>query len=79
MKSRTYKPVSKLRSTQLQSYPTTLGALKRSPWGAANMQRRSVKDELRQHLLNRICNGGPLFEGVLGYDDTVMPQIVNAV
>src|SRR5215831_5714725 len=43
------------------------------------MQRRSVKDELRQNLLNRICAGGPLFEGVLGYEDTVMPQIVNAV
>src|SRR4051794_28880773 len=43
------------------------------------MQRRSVKDELRHNLLNRICAGGPLFEGVLGYEDTVMPQIVNAV
>ena len=43
------------------------------------MQRRSVKDELRQNLLNRICSGGPLFKGVLGYEDTVMPQIVNAV
>src|SRR5687768_12241596 len=43
------------------------------------MQRRSVKDELRQNLLDRICAGGPLFEGVLGYEDTVMPQIVNAV
>jgi len=67
------------RSTQLQSYPSTLGALKRSPYGAPATQRRSVKDELRQNLLNRICAGGPLFEGVLGYEDTVMPQLVNAV
>src|SRR4051794_9933528 len=43
------------------------------------MQRRSVKDELRHNLLNRICAGGRLFEGVLGYEDTVMPQLVNAV
>ncbi len=63
----------------MQSYPSTLGALKRSPFGAPELQRRSVKDELRQNLLNRICVGGPLFEGVLGYEDTVMPQIVNAV
>jgi len=63
----------------LQSYPSTLGALKRSSSGAPALQRRSVKDELRQNLLNRICAGGPLFEGVLGYEDTVMPQIVNAV
>ena len=63
----------------MQSYPSTLGALKRSSYGAPAMQRRSVKDELRQNLLNRICAGGPLFEGVLGYEDTVMPQIVNAV
>ena len=67
------------RSIQLQSYPSTLGALKRSSYGAPAMQRRSVKDELRQNLLNRICAGGPLFQGVLGYEDTVMPQIVNAV
>ena len=63
----------------MQSYPTTFGALKRSTWGAAERQRRSVKDELRENLLDRICAGGPLFEGVLGYEDTVMPQIVNAV
>ena len=63
----------------MQSYPTTLGALKRSPWGSAERQRRSVKDELRENLLNRLCAGGPLFQGVLGYEDTVMPQIVNAV
>ena len=67
------------RSIQLQSYPSTLGALKRSPYGALAMQRRSVKDEIRQNLLNRICAGGPLFEGVIGYEDTVMPQIVNAL
>jgi magnesium chelatase subunit I len=63
----------------LQSNPTTLGALKRSPWGAPERQRRSVKDELRDNLLNRICTGDPLFQGVLGYEDTVMPQIINAV
>jgi magnesium chelatase subunit I len=63
----------------LPSLPTTLGALKESPFGAPDRQRRSVKDELRQNLLARLACGGPLFPGVIGYEDTVMPQIVNAL
>ena len=61
------------------TYPETLGALRQSAWGVPERQRRSVKDELRQNLLARLCHGGPLFAGVLGYEDTVMPQLVNAV
>src|SRR3954469_3856747 len=34
---------------------------------------------MRQNLLARLCNGGPLFPGVIGYEETVMPQIVNAI
>jgi magnesium chelatase subunit I len=56
--------------------PETLGALRRSPWAE---RRRSVKDEMRQNLLAKLKAGGPLFEGVLGYEDTVMPQIANAI
>ncbi|HEU4628250.1 MAG TPA: magnesium chelatase, partial [Gemmatimonadaceae bacterium] len=63
----------------MKSYPTTLGALRRSPWGEPARIARSVKDELRQNLLARIGDGAPLFEGVLGYEDTVMPQVVNAI
>ena len=59
--------------------PETLGALKRSPFGVPDRALRSVKDEMRQNLLARLCTDGPLFEGVLGYEDTVMPQIVNAI
>ena len=60
-------------------YPQTLGALKRSPFGAADLACRSVKDEMRHNLLARLRKGGPLFEGVIGYDETVMPQLVNAI
>jgi magnesium chelatase subunit I len=63
----------------LPSYPETLGALKRSPFGVPERALRSVKDELRQNLLSRLCQGGPLFPGVIGYEETVMPQIVNAI
>jgi len=61
------------------SYPETLGALARSSHGAPDRRRRSVKDEMRQNLLARLAAGGPLFAGVLGYEETVMPQIVNAL
>ena len=59
--------------------PSTLGALERSPFGAPERRARAVKDELRANLLARLAKGGPLFEGVLGYEETVMPQIVNAL
>jgi magnesium chelatase subunit I len=62
-----------------QSLPTTLGALKRSAFGADHRRGRSVKDELRANLLARLGDGKALFPGVLGYEDTVMPQVVNAL
>ena len=63
----------------MAQYPNTLGALKRSPFASPERQHRSVKDEIRANLLARLGAGGPLFQGVLGYDETVMPQIVNAL
>ena len=53
----------------------TLGELRRAGITAA----RSVKDEIRTNLLRRLKDGGPVFPGVVGYDDTVVPQIVNAL
>ena len=63
----------------MPSLPQTLGALKRSPFAAPERANRSVKDEIRKNLLARLAGSGPLFEGVLGYEETVMPQIVNAL
>ena len=60
------------------SRPTTLGALKRDV-AAGHIARRSVRDELRENLLRRLKDGGPIFPGIVGYDDSVVPQIVNAV
>ncbi len=57
--------------------PDTLGALRRSHY--ATTRPHSVKDELRRNLIARLREGGTLFRGVLGYEETVMPQIVNAV
>ena len=61
------------------SHPETLGALRKSPYASASLARRSVKDEVRANLLARLAKGGPLFAGVVGYEETVMPQIVNAL
>ena len=63
----------------MASLPKTLGALRKSDWASPDRQRRTVKAELRANLIARLRDGRPLFPGVLGYDDTVMPQIANAI
>ncbi|HSM03772.1 MAG TPA: sigma 54-interacting transcriptional regulator [Longimicrobiales bacterium] len=57
-----------------QPRPTTLGDLR-----ASGYRSRSVRDEMRANLIRAITTGEELFPGILGYDDTVVPQIVNAV
>jgi magnesium chelatase subunit I len=54
--------------------PTTLGDLR-----AAGYAAREVRDELRANLLERMRTGVPIFEGVMGYDDTVVPAVENAL
>src|ERR687894_387692 len=46
---------------------------------AEGYRPRSVKEELRANLLEVIRDGGPLLPGILGYDETVLPQIENAI
>jgi magnesium chelatase subunit I len=59
--------------------PRTLGALRESSFSEARIGDRSVKDELRNNLICRLQRGEALFPGIVGYEDTVAPQIVNAV
>ncbi|HWZ97224.1 MAG TPA: magnesium chelatase [Candidatus Dormibacteraeota bacterium] len=59
--------------------PKTLGELRHVPDFDARSLQRSVKDELRGNLLRSIERNETLFPGVHGYDDTVVPQIVNAL
>jgi magnesium chelatase subunit I len=63
----------------VQSLPKTYGALRHSRWAEASYACRSVKDEMRSNLLARLASDEPLFSGVIGYEDTVVPQLVNAV
>src|SRR5437867_3508562 len=65
-----YRPMTK---------PTTLGELKRTEWASPARISRTVKDELRENLICLLENGSPLFPGIVGYEDSVIPQLVNAV
>jgi magnesium chelatase subunit I len=57
-------------------HPHTLGELLATPGGRAG---RTVKDEMRANLLTRLASDAPLFPGIVGYDETVVPQVVNAI
>jgi magnesium chelatase subunit I len=57
------------------SLPTTLGALRNTKYETV----RSVKDELRENLICKLEKKEPLFQGIVGYEETVAPQVVNAV
>ncbi|HZR31984.1 MAG TPA: magnesium chelatase [Terriglobales bacterium] len=59
--------------------PRTLGELRRSSFSENRLRSRRVKDEMRENLVARLRQGGPLFPGIVGYEDTVIPQIVNAI
>ena len=54
--------------------PVTLGELKQTDY-----QPVDVKSEMRRNLLTRLRSGEPMFPGILGYDETVIPQIQNAI
>jgi magnesium chelatase subunit I len=56
------------------NYPRTLNELR-----AARYQTHSVKDELRRNLITKLQSGEKLFPGIVGYQDTVIPQLINAI
>jgi len=59
--------------------PSTLGELKKFPDYEPGTARRTVKDELRANILHKLESGEPLFPGIHGYEETVLPQIANAL
>jgi magnesium chelatase subunit I len=68
----------------MATLPITLGALRASEYTPTRLAR-TVKDELRANLIARLRTQAsataptPLFPGIVGYEDTVIPQLVNAV
>ncbi|HTF43000.1 MAG TPA: hypothetical protein VK641_03825, partial [Terriglobales bacterium] len=61
------------------SFPRTLGELRQSPFSEETLRTRRVKDELRDNVMAKLRQGGSIFPGIVGYDDTVVPQITNAI
>src|SRR6195256_6366886 len=58
----------------MPSRPATIGQLRESGW-----QSVPVKEELRRNAVAKIKAGEPLFPGILGFEDTVLPQLENAL
>ncbi|MCA9295593.1 MAG: magnesium chelatase [Phycisphaerales bacterium] len=54
--------------------PQTLDQLRNSGWTS-----RSVKSEMRENLSRMLADGEDLFPGIIGYDDTVVPEVINAI
>jgi len=61
------------------SLPRTLGELRQSSFSEQVLLKRHVKDEMRDNLTRKLREGGAIFSGIVGYDDTVVPQLVNAI
>src|ERR1700722_16359840 len=58
----------------MTSRPASLGQLREAGWESV-----PVREEVRRTAAARIASGKPLVDGVLGYDDTVLPQLENAL
>ena len=57
---------------------STLGVLRQAV-ERGEVAHRTVQEEVRENLIQALRKGGPLFPGIIGYDDTVVPQLVNAL
>mgnify|MGYP006385074879 FL=1 len=60
--------------TKTENLPNTLGELKK-----AGYKVLAVKDEIRKNLVEKLRNKTEIFPGIIGYEKTVIPQIVNAI
>src|SRR5580765_2584330 len=63
-----------MAQTTSESLATTLGELR-----ASGYRSRSVKEELRHNLIRKLESNEPLFEGIVGFEETVVPQVENAL
>ncbi|HLJ90049.1 MAG TPA: magnesium chelatase [Candidatus Angelobacter sp.] len=61
------------------NHPQTLGELRKSVFTEQRLRARRTKDEIRENLIAKIRSGETIFPGIVGYDDTVVPQLVNAL
>ena len=62
------------RNSKYMNQPKTLGELK-----ASGYQSRSIKEELRENLIKKISKKEKVFNGIIGFDDTVIPDLERAI
>src|SRR3974390_625123 len=59
--------------------PRTLGDLRNSEFGRESFRTRTIKDEMRSNLIRKLQAKQQIFSGIVGYEDTVVPQVINAI
>jgi len=59
--------------------PRTLGDLRTSQFGDEFHRTRTIKDEMRTNLIRKLQEKRPIFPGIIGYEETVIPQVINAI
>jgi magnesium chelatase subunit I len=60
-------------------WPQILGDLRTSEFGREAFRTRTIKDEMRANLIRKLQSKEPIFSGIVGYEDTVEPQVINAI
>jgi magnesium chelatase subunit I len=61
------------------NFPHTLGQLRHSIFSEERLKARRIKDEMRENLICKLRRNEVIFPGIMGYDDTVVPQLINAI
>ncbi|MBI2149150.1 MAG: magnesium chelatase [Acidobacteria bacterium] len=59
--------------------PRTLRDLRASEFGQDSYRTRTIKDEMRANLIRKLQANEPVFSGIIGYEETVVPSVVNAI
>src|SRR5438128_2905685 len=59
--------------------PRTLRELQSSSFGQESYRKRTIKDEMRINLIRKLEAKASIFPGIVGYEETVVPQVVNAI
>ncbi|HET9513747.1 MAG TPA: magnesium chelatase [Gemmatimonadales bacterium] len=63
----------------MRTLPNTLEDLRSTAWAEPPLRQRTVRDEIRANLITLLERGETLFPGIVGYEDTILPRLVNAL
>jgi magnesium chelatase subunit I len=63
----------------MRALPNTLEDLRSTAWAEPPLRQRTVRDEIRANLITLLERGEALFPGIVGYEDSILPRLVNAL